>query len=156
MKSDTGKRESWLRRRLRAVTQTIDRLVDNPREIFAIVREHGLSIWTSKGGGFYGLGYVAAFAYLEIRMFFDDIVVGDDIAGALGVQALGLVFRFAIDSFVNGLLALLWPLLLLDYTGVWGIALLGVLWLGYSRLVAPRIAAWRDGQLERDRTQRPR
>ncbi len=156
VKPESGERESWLRRRLRSFAQTIDRLIANPREITALVREHTLSIWSSKGGGFYGLGYVVAFVCLEIRMFFDEIVGSDDIAVALGEQAVGLVFRFAIDSFVNGLLAFLWPVLLLDYTGVWGIALLGAVWLAYSRLLSPRFAAWRDHHLSRDRTQRPR
>jgi hypothetical protein len=73
-------------------------------------------------------------------MFFGDVLGGSDVVGFLAAEVMHLVFRFAVDSFVNALQAFLWPVFVIDYLGGWGILTLLIGWLVYARIVAPLFA----------------
>jgi hypothetical protein len=61
-----------------------------------------LKIWRTRGGGFYGFGYVVAFVVLEVRAFVGNFEGDGDIATMIVQEVLQFVFRFAAQSFVNG------------------------------------------------------
>jgi len=131
------RRRNWLRRRIDALVDTLDRVAKEPKSIGSMARESALEIWGSRGGGFYGLGYLITFVVLEIRMFGADVATSDSVIGFLGQELLTLVFRFAFQSILNGLLALLWPAFVLQALGAWGIVMLAVGWWSYGRWAAP-------------------
>ena len=60
----------------------------------------------------------------------------DDRAGSAA-----FVFRFAVQSFVNGFIAFAWPVFVLDYLGGWGFLALGAGWLAFEYLAKPLINA---------------
>jgi len=70
-------------------------------------------------------------------MFTTDAVTSDSVIGFLGMELLTLIFRFAFQSILNSLIALLWPAFVLQLLGGWGIVLLAGGWWGYGRWIAP-------------------
>lgn len=134
------KKPGWLRRRLASLEATGRRVMRDPKQVGVIARERAIRLWMLRGGGWYGLGYVITFIVLEIRMVVADAVGSDDVVTFLGQQALEMVFRFASQSFLNGLLAFLWPAFVLEYMGGWGIVVLVGSWWIVGRFVAPRLA----------------
>ncbi len=123
------------------MVHTTRRIVADPRQLGAVIRERSMALWASRGGGFFGLGYLVAFVTLEIGTFADEIVGATDVATLLGQQLFEVVFRFASESFLNAIFAFLWPLWVLDRVGPFlGGSLLAAGWWGYGRFVAPHFA----------------
>jgi hypothetical protein len=122
-----------------------------PAAILPLLRRWLLKIWASRGGGFYGLGYVVTFAALEIKSLSVDLI---SVSG-LAAQAIQYVIRFSIESFFNGLSALLWPVLLLRSLGGLGLVVLAVAYAVFERAIRPLVEASypeiRDARAERAR-----
>lgn len=132
----------WLRGRYDTWRALALRVRDEPMSLGTIAREAAVTLWSSRGGGFYGLGYVVTFVVLEIRLFASGIAQSDDVVTFLGQQLLETFFRIAFESLANTLQAFLWPLLVLSALGNWGIVLLVAGWWSYGRFVAPTVARW--------------
>lgn len=106
------------------------------------IRRHILTLWQSRGGGFYGFVAVLTFLYIEA---FD---LGGDLAGLPGSHIdLGFIISFIVgnlvDAFVNGLMAAIWPV---SWIGRFGVGLLsaGLLagcYVSY-RAVRPTVIRW--------------
>jgi hypothetical protein len=133
---------NWLRSRIESWRALGTRLWREPAAAGAIARESAVALWSSRGGGFYGLGYLITFVILEVRMFVTGIETSDDVVAFLGQQMLEMFLRIAFESLGNVLQAFLWPLLWLSALGNWGIAVLIGGWWGYGRFLAPRVARW--------------
>jgi hypothetical protein len=114
------------------------------------VRGALLKIWRVRGGGFYGLGYVVAFAILEVRAFIGNFEGDGDITSMIVQEVVGFFFRFAGQSFLNGFIAFGWPIFVVDYLGAWGLLLIGASWYGFDRWLKPWINA-RVPELARQR-----
>ena len=99
---------------------------ENPRRMLPLLRGALLDVWRSRGGGFYGLGYIVAFIYFEIEMLVGDVVESASMSEFAFGQILEFLFRFGFMSFVNAFRALLWPVYVLQlYEGVGIIVLIG-------------------------------
>lgn len=113
-----------------------------------------LQMWRARGGGFYGLGFVIAFITLEIRMFAAEFGGSDSVAEVIIAEALESLLRIGFLSFLNGFLALLWPVYLLDRLGLWGIAILIGGYFGFERVLRPIVENWfpelQDHRIERE------
>ena len=94
-----------------------------------------LGLWQKKGAGFYGLGFVISFVILEIRSIIDDLT-GDPATGLL-MQGVEFLVRFGVESVINGVLALVWPLFVLERLGAYGIVLLVGGYLVFERGLRP-------------------
>lgn len=114
-------------------------LKEDPRLVLPALRGVLLDVWRSRGGGFYGLGYIVAFVYYEIDMLIGDLSEASSMSEfALG-QTLEIVFRLTFMSFVNAFQALLWPLMVLQlYEGL-GIILLVGSYLAFEHLLKPAV-----------------
>jgi len=121
----------------------------------AIPRLQGwlLKMWRAKGGGFYGLGFVIAFISLEISMFADEFSGSNSVPEVILQEVLESVFRVGFMSFVNGFLALLWPVYLLETLRAWGIAVLIGGYFGFERGLRPLVERWFP-ELQEHRIQR--
>ena len=120
----------------------------------AMARGGLLRMWASRGGGFYGLGYVLVFVYFEIDLLLEDLVESETAAGfALG-QLLERLLRFGLLSFLNAFQALLWPFYVLQYLGGAGIVLLVGAYFAFERVLKPIAGGWfpelADYRLERE------
>jgi len=98
-----------------------------------------LDVWRSRGGGFYGLGYIVAFIYFEIDMLVGDVVESANMSEFAFGQLLEFLFRFGFMSFINAFRALLWPFYVLQlYEGVGIIVLIGC-YLAFEYALKPGI-----------------
>jgi len=95
-------------------------------------------MWRSRGGGYYGLGYVISYFVLEIRMLVGDVQDAEGVAAFMTEQ----VFSFFIESIINGFVALLWPLLLIDEYGLWGVGFLIAGYFVFVSWVKPGLERW--------------
>jgi hypothetical protein len=109
-----------------------------PRSIVPLVRGWLVKLWASRGGGLYGLGYVVTFAALEAQS------MAGDFASVSGVvaQALQYVIRFSVESFLNGIRALIWPVHLFEWLGATsGLAVLGLGYIAFELALRPLVQA---------------
>jgi len=130
-----------LGRRIGDSVGTIRSVVTEPRTAPGLLREGLLKLWRIRGGGFYGLGYVITFVVLEIRMFIGNVVDSADVVTMVVQEVLAILFRFAVQSFVNGFIAFGWPIFVVDYLGGWGLLAIGAGWLLFDRWAKPWINA---------------
>lgn len=128
-------KEGRLSRGLRVARE----LRDDPRRIGPLLRSAMLDIWRSRGGGFYGLGYLVTFVILEIRMIIGDAMEASGPAEFAMGQALELVFRLSSLSFLNAFQAFLWPAFVLQLYGGLGIILLVGSYLAFEHACKPGI-----------------
>ena len=114
-------------------------LVEEPRSFPAQVQLQLLkwarATWNARGGGFYACGFVVTFVLLEIKLLFTELLGSSDAAGFVVGQVLQLLMRFTVDSFVNTIKALLWPVFILELAPVWGLAGLVVAYFVFSRFL---------------------
>jgi hypothetical protein len=120
---------------------TVRHAIAEPRSVPLQIRDTYLRMWRSRGGGFYGLGYVVAFAVLEVQATVSSWEgASDNIAGLVMQEVLQFVFKFAAQSMLNGFLALGWPIFVVQKLGGAGLALLAVVWWLFDRYARPWIA----------------
>ncbi|MCZ6644165.1 MAG: hypothetical protein O7G86_06425 [Gammaproteobacteria bacterium] len=115
---------------------------DNPKSIGTMIRGALLGVWRARGGGLYGLGYVVTFIVLEIRLIVGDVAESEGVVDFVSSQLIEFIFRFGIQSFVNGFLAFLWPVYVLNWLGTWSIVLLVGGYYGFEKLLRPAVEEW--------------
>lgn len=112
---------------------------EDPRSLGDILRGGLIRIWCARGGGFFGLGYLVTFVLMEVRLVVSEFESSTGVLDFITSQLLEYLFRLGIMSFVNVLLAFLWPLLLLEHLGGWGLLILPAAYLLFERLLRPGI-----------------
>jgi hypothetical protein len=114
-------------------------LVEEPRSFPRQVKLHLLkwarATWNARGGGFYACGFVVTFLYLEIRLLVTELFASTGAADFIVAQVFQLILRFTVDSLVNTLLALIWPLLVLSVSAGYGALLLVLGYLVFTRFL---------------------
>ncbi|WP_405227109.1 hypothetical protein [Lentisalinibacter sediminis] len=156
-KEGTAKKEGRIARQLRIARE----VRAEPRTAITRIRGWLVGLWTARGGGLYGLGVVVSFLILEARMIADDVAESAGVTDFLVGELIEFVFRLGFMSVLNGFLALLWPLWVLERLRFWGIGLLaaayGVFEYGLRPLVesrVPELAGARQAKAERRREKR--
>lgn len=114
-------------------------VVREPKSAIPLAREAVVEAWRARGGGFYGLGYLIAFCWLQVNVLLGDVNDSDSIGQFAMGAALEYVLRFSLMAFVNVFLALLWPLYVLEQFGGMGIILLALGYLGFEYGLRPLI-----------------
>lgn len=134
-----------------------------PRLAVRLTRDWLVGLWAAKGGGFYGLGVVVTFLILEASTIAGDISGSESLAGFIGGELLEYVFRFGVQSFINGLLAFIWPAFVLERLEVWGLLLLVGGYFVFEYALKPTVENWapelkaaREARAERRREKRER
>lgn len=131
-------KEGYVARHVRVAGQ----IVREPRFVLQLVRSWMLKLWQAKGAGFYGLGYVAVFVSLEVRSLTGDLGGSDGVSGFLAGQVLDYLLRISIESFMNGVFALIWPLHVFLWLEVWAIPVLALAFLVFERYIRPKVESW--------------
>ena len=154
-------RRLWIVRRVESLWQSTREMAQRPGTIGTRLRDAAIEIWSSRGGGFYGLGYLVTFVVLEVQAFVSGFETTDTVT-FLETELVQMFFRFAWQSVLNSLVALVWPAFVLKYLQGWGVlALIAGAWL-YGRLVAPYVGKLgvqvkkRDSKRRRSRRRRRR
>jgi hypothetical protein len=89
-----------------------------------IVRRSFRAVWRARGGGYYACGFFVTFIVLEVKMLVSDIVEADGVGDFFTGQLLEMFFRYFSESFLNGFLALIWPVYLIEWRKPYGLVLL--------------------------------
>jgi len=100
------------------------------------------TVWDAHGGGLYACGFVIAFLWLEATTVVDEIASSSSLAAFVTDQLFEFLFRFTVQSLTNTILAFIWPAFVLQWSPMWGGALLGVLYLAFPRFIKPTITRW--------------
>lgn len=122
--------------RLRLLVQEI---VAEPGLIVVKLRGLLVEIWGAKGGGFYGVGYVIAFAFFEVKMVVDDLAEAQGVEDFVFHQLIETVLRLGWMSFINAFQALLWPLMVAAWWDGGGLVLLLAGYAAFEYLLKPRL-----------------
>ncbi|MDH3352167.1 MAG: hypothetical protein OEM60_13585 [Gammaproteobacteria bacterium] len=99
-------------------------------------------VWKVRGGGLYACGFAVTFIYLEIRTVVGEIADSSSIGEFLSEQLIEFVFRFAIDSLINTLYALMWPVYFLQWQPPYGLLALGALYIVFANFLKKPITDW--------------
>ena len=113
-----------------------------------------LGLWKIRGGGFYGLGYVVTFIYLEVTMFVEEVVEAEGVVDFVSNQLLEMMFKYFTESILNAIQAFIWPLVLISAYGAWMIVALGIAYLLWDRFLDRRIRAWLDRVVPEEETEK--
>ena len=125
--------EGWVARQVRTARE----IGREPRSAITMLRSAAVGLWVARGGGFYGLGCVVAFIALEVQMFTSELGESTGVTDFVTSQALEFVLRVGFMSFLNGFLALVWPIYLLDWLGGPGLLVLLGGYLVFERVLRP-------------------
>jgi len=96
-------------------------------------------VWEVRGGGLYAVGFAAAFIYYEVLSLADDVL---GIGALFRGEAIGFIINFIVDSFMNTLAALMWPVNVIQIAPPFGAIGLGVAFWLFPIYVKPYIEAW--------------
>ncbi len=92
-------------------------------------------LWSTGGGGLYGLGYVVYFIWLEVQLLSREVAEAAGVFDFVSSQLIERITRLAIDSFTNSIKAFLWPVKLISAYELWGIGILVVGSVLYTKLL---------------------
>lgn len=109
-------------------------------------------VWKVRGGGLYAVGYALTFAYLEVRMVIGEFIDADGIGSFLSEQLVEFVLRFAIDSFQNMIMALMWPVDIVTWQPPYGAIGLGLAYLVFATFLKEPITDWLLPETEQEET----
>lgn len=135
---DEAKKEGRIARHSRLAREAWD----EPTSVLRWSRDWLVRLWVTKGGGFYGLGYVIAFVSLEYRSITDELGQTSGVNDFIASQIVGYIIRFSFESFMNALLAVIWPFLLLTRLPAGGLFILAGAYLVYRYAVHPSLETW--------------
>ena len=113
-----------------------------PRAAHETFRRGFRKVWSARGGGLYATGFFVTFVWLEIRLLLEDVLDAADPGDFVVGQALELLLRFTVESFVNTLEAFLWPLLLIGFHPPAGLIALAVLYVLFPLTLKKPLERW--------------
>ena len=110
-------------------------------------REWFRKVWDVRGGGLYALGFIATFIYLEVVDLFDDVM---GIGAIFNGQVVDVIVDFILDSLMNTVEALMWPVDVVQWAPPFGAVALGLGYWLFPTYVKPHIEDWLfDGEPEK-------
>jgi hypothetical protein len=99
--------------------------------------------WDVRGGGLYAVGFAAAFLILEINeIVFDDIPQFIAMNNVFSSELIGFGIEFIIDTFVNFVMALIWPVYVVTLWPPAGAIALGLAFVLFPRYLKKPIERW--------------
>jgi len=113
-----------------------------PGEVQGILRRSVRAVWSARGGGLYACGFIVTFVFLEIKMFFVDILEAESVSGFFTEQATEIVFKYLGESIQNTISAFIWPVHFLEYRSPWGFVILAVMYLVFANFLKAPLEHW--------------
>jgi len=99
-------------------------------------------VWKVRGGGFYALGFVVTFIYLEVRTIAGEFIESSSLASFFTEQLVEFVFRFAIDSLINTAYSFIWPVYWVQWQPPFGAIALGIGYIVFAKFVKKHVTDW--------------
>ena len=125
--------------RIARLGRFVQEIIAEPGLLIVKLRGLLVEIWGAKGGGFYGVGYVIAFVFFEIRMVVEDFAEAQGVEDFVFHQLIETVLRLGWMSFINAFQALLWPLMVAAWWDGGGLVLLLAGYAAFEYLLKPRL-----------------
>lgn len=113
----------------------------DPKAVGSIVRRGFVRLWRLRGGGFYGLGWVVCFFWLQFQALRGDVSDAHGVADFASNWLVEKLLTFGFETFMNMGLAFAWPGFFIQWLGGIGIALFVAGFFVVDRLARPRILA---------------
>jgi hypothetical protein len=110
--------------------------------LWIVIRRWIRKVWNARGGGLYACGFVVAFAWLEFTTLVDQFSSTAGITGFFSGQLIQFLLRFTVDSLVNTVYALIWPIQIIRYSPPWGFVILGAMYLLFTYLLKNPLQRW--------------
>jgi hypothetical protein len=106
-------------------------------------------VWDVRGGGLYAVGFAAAFLYFEIReAVVEDIPQFAAMNNVLSSELVAFAIQFVIDSMINFVRALLWPVYVLQLWPPAGVLALVAAFVLFPRYLKKPIERWLFGEVD--------
>lgn len=100
-------------------------------------------VWEVRGGGLYAVGFAASFLFFEIReAVVEDIPQFVAMNNVLSSELIGFGIQFFIDTLLNFVRALLWPMYVVTLWPPAGAIALGVAFVLFPRYLKKPIERW--------------
>jgi hypothetical protein len=113
-----------------------------PSAVWIVIRRWIRKVWDARGGGFYACGFVVAFVWLEFTTLVDEFSSSTGFTGFLSGQLIQFLLRFTVDSLVNTVHALIWPVHVIAFSPPWGFVILGAMYLVFTYLLKNPLERW--------------
>ncbi len=113
-----------------------------PAALWVVVRRWIRKVWDARGGGLYACGFVIAFVWLEFTTLVDAFSSSAGLTGFFSGQLIQFLLRFTVDSLVNTVYALIWPVQVIRFSPPWGFAILGAMYLVFTYLLKAPLERW--------------
>jgi hypothetical protein len=100
-------------------------------------------VWDVRGGGLYAVGFAIAFLFFEIReAVFEDIPQFIAINHILSSELIGFGIQFFVDTMINFVRALLWPIYVVRLWPPAGLIALVAAFVLFPRTLKAPIERW--------------
>ena len=100
-------------------------------------------VWEVRGGGLYAVGFAVSFLFFEIReVVVEDIPQLIAMNNVLSSELIGFGIQFLIDTLLNFVRALLWPMYVVTLWPPAGAIALGVAFVLFPRYLKQPIERW--------------
>ena len=100
-------------------------------------------VWDVRGGGLYAVGFAVAFLFFEIReAVVEDIPQLVAMNNILGSELIAFGIQFVIDSLMNFVRALVWPIYVIQLWPPVGLVALVVAFVLFPRYLKKPIEGW--------------
>jgi hypothetical protein len=107
-------------------------------------------VWRVRGGGLYACGYAITFVALEVTTVVGELVESTSIGNFLSEQLVEFIFRFVGDSMVNLLMALMWPVYIVQWQPPFGAIGLGLAYIVFAKYLKKPISDWLLSETENE------
>ena len=110
-------------------------------------------VWKVRGSGLYACGFALTFVYLEIRTIVFEFIESESICAFFSEPLIEFVFRFAIDSLMNTIEALMWPVYIVQLFPPFGAIGLGLAYMAFATFLKKPITDWLFPKTEQEATE---
>lgn len=123
--------------------EAVARPEDLPGKAHGALRGWVRRAWDVRGGGLYAVGFAAAFLFFEVReIFFDDIPQFIAMNNVFSSEIIGFGLQFVLDTFINFVKALMWPVYIVTLWPPAGAIALGLAFFLFPRYLKKPIEHW--------------
>ena len=113
-----------------------------PNHAHGWFRKWFAKVWRVRGGGLYALGFAISFAIYEIQMLIEDLGPGSDFIVLFNGQFLEFFLSIIVQSMVNTVHALIWPVYVVQFAPPYGAIGLGLAFILFTRVLKKPIEGW--------------
>ena len=100
-------------------------------------------VWDVRGGGLYAVGFAAAFLFFEVReAIVEDIPQFIAMSNILSSELIGFAIQFLVDTMINFVRALLWPVYFVQLWPPVGVIALIAAFVLFPRYLKQPIERW--------------